>query len=239
MDLLAAVRIAIRRWYILAPLVVLTLFGGLAVRGQVQPSYEISGVLPIVAPYLSTQEATAALHGNHFIDKGGTSAIMTTLGDTAEIRRAVDERGGDPNYVIGTAAGAITLAIRTDSIERALATYRIVHEELGTRLDTLQRSTGVPAAFRVTISDALAPTGGLASVTGSNRAMIASLGLGLVLSFATCVFIDYLLTRRRRGATHEHLATPWVVNNQAPEQNPATGEARHADRTFPTRGTST
>lgn len=209
MDLLAAIRIAVRRWYILAPLVVLSALGGLAVRDQIQPSYEIDGVLPIVSPYVSTQEASDQLKRNNFVEVGGTSGLIATLGDSTEVRRAVDERGGDPGYVIGSTSGAITLKVRTDSVERGLATYRIVREELGVRLDTLQRSTGVPAAFRVIISDALAPTGGLASVTGSNRAMIASLGLGLVLSFATCVFVDYLISRRQRGASRENLDTSW------------------------------
>ena len=236
MDLLAAIRIAVRRWYILAPLIVLSMLGSLAVRDQVQPSYEIDGVLPIVSSYVSTQEATDQLNRNSFVDVGGTSAIMATLGDSAEIRRAVEERGGDPSYVIGSASGAITVAVRTDSITRALATYQIVREELGVRLDTLQRSTGVPAAFRVTISDALAPTGGLASVTGRNRAMIASLGLGLVLSFATCVFIDYLLSRRRRGASRENLGRSWVSDDQAREQSPATGEARPSNGPYTNQG---
>jgi hypothetical protein len=239
MDLLAAIRIAVRRWYLLAPLVVLSVLGSLAVRDQVQPSYDIDGVLPIVSPYLSTQEATAQLNRNHFVDVGGTSAIMATLGDSAEIRRAVEERGGDPSYVIGSASGAITVAVRTDSVTRALDTYRIVREELGVRLDALQRSTGVPAAFRVTISDALAPTGGLASFTGSNRAMIASLGLGLVLSFATCIFIDYLLSRRRRGVGRENPDTSWASDDQARRQSPATREPRHSNGTYTNQGAYT
>jgi hypothetical protein len=208
MDLLAAVRIAMRRWYILAPLLVLSVLGSLAVRDQVQPSYDVDGLMPVVAPYVSTQESSDQLKRNNFVEVGGTSGIMATLGDSAEVRRAVEERGGDPGYVIGSTSGAVTVAVKTDSMERALATYRIVREELSVRLDTLQRNTGVPAAFRVTLSDALAPTGGLTLTTGKSRAMIASLGLGLVLSFATCVFIDYLLSRRRRDSSHAILSTP-------------------------------
>jgi hypothetical protein len=68
MDLLAAIRIAVRRWYILAPLIVLSMLGSLAVRGQVQPSYEIDGVMPIVSSYVSTQEATDQLNRNSFVD---------------------------------------------------------------------------------------------------------------------------------------------------------------------------
>ncbi|MGH4023613.1 MAG: hypothetical protein ACRDRV_03415 [Pseudonocardiaceae bacterium] len=235
MDLLAAIRIAVRRWYILVPLVVLSVLGSLAVRNQVQPSYEIEGVLPIVPPYVSTQEATDQLERNKFVDVSGTSSIMATLGDSAEIRRAVEERGGDAGYVIAAASGAVTVTIRTDSVERALATFRLVREELGSRLDTLQRSTGVPAAFRVTISDALAPTGGLASATGSNRAMMASLGLGLILSLAACVFIDYLLSRRLRGVGRER--SVWVSDDRAGGQSPAPGEVRPPTNTYPNRGT--
>ncbi|HKR52140.1 MAG TPA: hypothetical protein VJT72_21670 [Pseudonocardiaceae bacterium] len=214
MDLLAAIRIAVRRWYILAPLVVLSLLGSLAVRNQVQPSYDVDGLMPIVAPYVSTQESADQLKRNNFVEVGGTSGIMATLGDSAEVRLAVGKRGGDPSYVIGSTSGSVTVSVKTDSMDRALATYRIVREELSVRLDTLQRNTGVPAAFRVTLSDALAPTGGLALTTGKSRAMIASLGLGLVLSFATCVFIDYLLSRRRRDASRKNLGMSWTSDNQ-------------------------
>lgn len=238
MDLLAAIRIAIRRWYLLAPLVVLSMLGSLAVREQIQPSYEVDGVLPIVTSYVSTQEATDQLKRNYLVDASGTSGIMATLGDSAEVRSAVDGQGGDPGYVIGSTAGTLTFKVRTDSVERALATYRIVHQELGLRLDTLQRSTGVPAAFRVTISDALAPKGGLASVTGRNRAMIASLGLGLVLSFAACVFIDYLLSRRRRDASRENPGVSRAADDPTAEQRPATSEARPLNSNYPNQGTT-
>jgi hypothetical protein len=203
MDLLGAIRIAIRRWYILAPLVVLSVFGSLAVRDQIQPSYEIDGVLPIVAPFVSTQEAADQLARNNFLDLGATSAVMASLGDSAEIRQVVEERGGDPDYEIASASGALTIAISTDGAERALATYRLVGEELRVRLDALQGSTGVPAAFRVSISDALEPAGAVASTSDRKRAVLASLTLGLVVSLATCVFADHLLSQRRRRAVSE------------------------------------
>lgn len=233
MDLLAAVRIAVRRWYLLMPLLMLSALGSLAVRNQIQPNYEIDGLMPIVSSYVSTQEASDQLKRNTFAEVGGTSGIMALLGDSAEVRRAVEERGGDAGYVVGSSSGAITVKVRTDSVERALATYRLLREELNVRLDTLQRATGAPAAYRVTITDALAPTGGLASFTGRSRAMLASLGLGLVLSFAACVFLDYLLSRRGRPADREDLQTPWTVEDQAREPSPATVPARHSNGTYP------
>ena len=231
MDLLAAVQIAIRRWYLLAPLIMLSALGSLAVRDQIQPSYEIDGLMPIVASYVSTQEASDQLKRNTFVEVGGTRGIMALLGDSAEVRRAVEQRGGDGSYVVGSGSGAVTIKVRTDSVERALATYRILREELNVRLDALQRATGAPAAYRVTITDALAPTGGLASFTGRNRAMLASLGLGVVLSFAACVFADYLLSRQRRADGRENLRAPRLSDNP-PERRPATAEARPSNGTY-------
>lgn len=245
MDLLGALRIAVRRWYILAPLVALSVLGSLGVRDQVKPSYDIDGVLPIVAPYVSTQEAADQLNRNNFLDLGTTSSVMASLGNSAEIRRTVEAQGGDPNYEIAAESGALTIAVSTGSLERALATYRLVGAELGARLDNLQRSTGVPVAFRVTISDALQPTGALASTTGSNRAMIASLGLGLVLSLAICVFVDFLPARRQhrarpdpvRGAGERSAADPRDDNHgtahDAPDQaltGPPSRNHRQQDR---------
>ncbi len=238
MDLLAAVRIAVRRWYLLVPLVALSALGSLAVRNQIQPNYEIDGLMPIVASYVSAQEASEQLKRNSFVEVGGTSGLMALLGDSAEVRRAVDKRGGDASYVVGSSSGAITVKVKTDTVERGLATYQILREELNVRLDTLQRSTGVPAAYRVAITDALAPTGGLASFTGRTRAMLASVGLGLVLSFAACVFADYLLARRRRGASPENPGMSQISDDQSPQRSPAASEARPSNGTYTNQGTT-
>ncbi|HET9257178.1 MAG TPA: hypothetical protein VFO16_18535 [Pseudonocardiaceae bacterium] len=232
MDLLAALRIALRRWYILIPLIALTALGGLAVRTQIKPSWEVDGLLPIVTPYVSTQEASDQLKHNTLIDAGGTSTLMGLLGDSPEVRQAVEKRGGDANYVVSASSGSITVKIKTDSVARALATYQILRDELNIRLDALQRSIGVPGAYRATISDALAPTGGLSSNTGRTRAMLGSLGLGIALSFATCVFADYLLTRRRPG---RHIP-PWALEgDQPPNSNPAADGAHHPNSAYTNR----
>lgn len=197
MDLLAVLRIAARRWYLLVPLIILSVVASRAVYGQVRPSYEIEAVLPITAPYVQTSEAADRLGRNTFLDLRVTSSIMASLGDSADIRHAIEEQGGDPEYEIGSDAGVITVSVSTDSPERALTTYRLVGETLSVRLDKLQESTGAPPEFRVTINKILQPTGALISTSGRERAVIASLALGLVLSIAACVFVDYLLTRRR------------------------------------------
>lgn len=197
MDLLAVLRIAARRWYLLLPLIVLSLMGSRVVYDQVQPGYQVAAVMPILAPYVRSSQEADQLGRNTFLDLRVTSNILGTLGDSADTRNTVETKGGDPNYKISSTDGVITITVSTDSPERALKTYSLVGDILSMRLDELQESTGTPPQFRVTVSKVLQPTGALTSASGRQRAVIASLALGLVLSIATCVFVDYLLSRRR------------------------------------------
>ena len=198
-DLLAVLRVAARRWYILLPLLVLGTVGGWAVSQKVSPKYQIEAVLPISAPYTDSDDASNQLLRNPFNDIVTTSKILGLLGDSPDVRSAVEDGGGDPDYEITGEGGVLSLTVRTDSPERTLATYGLISDALGTRLDALQADAGVPPAFRVTIRNVLRPAQAEESLGNRQRVLIASVALGGTLSIAICVFADYVLTRRRTG----------------------------------------
>lgn len=233
MDLLAVLRIAVRRWYVLMPLLVLAVTGGWAGSRQVQPTYKIDGVLPMAAPYLDSEEAASQLSRNSFLDLITTGAVMGALGESGDIRNAVEEEGGDPGYEIVHEDGIVKVAVSTDTPERALATYRLIAEALDARLDVLQADAAVPAAFRVSVSDALQPRQAEESLGSRQRVLIASVALGVILSIAVAVFTDYLLARRRSGEPGGHRpddtgSAPW---DQARETSIETGSLWIGSRT--------
>jgi len=198
-DLLAVLRVAARRWYILLPLLVLGTVGGWAVSQKVSPKYQIEAVLPISAPYTDSDDASNQLSRNPFNDIVTTSKILGLLGDSPDVRSAVEDGGGDPDYEITGEGGVLSLTVRTDSPDRTLATYGLISDALGIRLDALQADAGVPPAFRVTIRNVLRPAQAEESLGNRQRVLIASVALGGTLSIAICVFADYVLTRRRTG----------------------------------------
>lgn len=197
MDLLGVLRVAVRRWYILIPLLVLSVAGGWGVSQQVKPTYEIQGILTVTAPYVSTGEEARVLSGNTFLDYNNTAAIMAALADSPQIRSMVETDGFNSGYKIQANGSVVTVTVSEESPEQALAAYRLITETLRGRLDMLQGEAKVPPDSRIVVADVLRPRGAQETLGNRQRVLLASVALGGVLSIAICVFADYLLTRRR------------------------------------------
>lgn len=197
MDLLAVLRVAARRWYLLFPLLLLSVAGSWSVSQEVKPAYEIKGILTVSAPYVASQEEEQVLAGNTFLDYTNTANIMAALVDSPQVRSMVEAKTFDPDYEIQANGSVVTVTVSEDQPERSLAAYRLIADILRERLDTLQAEAGVPPQFRIVVTDVLQPQGAQEALGNRQRVLIASLAVGVILSIAICVFVDYLLTRRR------------------------------------------
>lgn len=197
MDLLAVLRISVRRWYILLPLLVLSLAGAWSVAQQVKPAYKLDGILTSSAPYVASESQANLLSGNVFLDYNNTANIMAATADSPEVRTKLKATGADPNYTVQSEGSVVKVGVSEASPEQALATYRTLLDTLNARLDVLQAQAAIPPAFRVKVADALQPQGAQESMGNRQRVLLASAALGGILSIAICVFADYLLIRRR------------------------------------------
>ncbi len=197
MDLLAVLRVAGRRWYILFPLLFLSVIGAWTVSEQVKPAYEIDGILTINVPYVASEEEANLLSGNVFLDYNNTANIMAALADSPEVRNMIKTAGSDADYDILAEGSVVKVGVSEGSPQQALATYRMIIETLDVRLDALQAQAAIPPAMRVQVADVLQSQGAQESLGNRQRVLLASVALGAILSIAICVFTDYLLTRRR------------------------------------------
>lgn len=199
MDLLAVLGVAVRRWYILLPLLALSIVGASTVSQQVKPKYELEGILTISVPYVASREEANLLSGNVFLDYNNTANIMAAIASSPEVRNMIKTAGSDPNYDVLAAGSVVKVGMSEGSPEQALATYRMLIETLDVRLDALQAQASIPSASRVTVADVLQPQGAQESLGNRLRVLLASAALGAILSIAICIFVDFLLTRRRSG----------------------------------------
>ena len=197
MDLLGVLRVAVRRWYILIPLLVLSVAGSWGVSQEVKPAYEIAGILTVSAPYVVKGDEAEVLAGNTFIDYANTANIMLALADSPQVRSMVKAKGFNSDYKTLASGSVVTVTVSEDSPERALGSYRLISETLSGRLDSLQAAAGVPPGSRIVVTDVLQPQGAQETLGNRQRVLLASAALGGVLSIAVCVFVDYLLIRRR------------------------------------------
>lgn len=199
MDLLAVLKVAMYRWYILLPLLALSVVGAWTVSQEVKPVYQLEGILTVNTPFVASQEQAELLSGNVFADYNNTANIMATIADSSEVRNTIGTAGSDPDYDVQVQGAVVKVGVTEDSPEKALATYRIIIDILNVRLDGLQAQAAVPAALRVTVADILQPQGAQETLKNQQRVLLASVALGAILSIAICIFVDYLLTRRRSG----------------------------------------
>lgn len=188
-----------RRWYILFPLLALSVVGAWTVSQQVKPAYELEGILTINVPYVASPTEANLLSGNAFLDYNNTANIMATIADSPEVRNMVKTAGSDPDYDILATGSVVKVGLSEASPERALATYRMIIETLEARLDSLQGQAAIPPALRVRVADVLQPQGAQETLGNRQRVLLASAALGAILSIAICIFADYLLARRRSG----------------------------------------
>ena len=199
MDLLGVLRVTARRWYVLLPILALCVIGSWAVSRQVAPTYEVQAILPLTTPYVGSDEAASSLAGNGFTDLVTTASMMAAIGDSPDVREEVEESNGNSEYEIGADGALVSVIISGETPQTAFQTYNALREALDRRLAALQEAAGVPTGFRVVFSDAVTPGLAKQTVGSRQRALIASLGLGVILSLATSVLADHVLSRRRIG----------------------------------------
>lgn len=203
MDVWRITLAALRRWYVLLPMLAVTGVLVMLSGNRVAPEYEGQAGAMLTPPRAATELANP--YGSI---TGANEALGIVLGST-ESRRAVMEQGLSPSYEIGVASRStiLQISVRAASPEVAVATGQAVLDLAAQELSTRQTETGLPPEAQVTLS-VLEPPAVTAIVdTGSLRiqAVVGVLGAGLSLLVAV-LFDDIVgLWKRARskGARRE------------------------------------
>ena len=193
MDLIAVLRVAIRRWYVLVPALLLSgLIGFLASRA-ISPSYQTNGIIMVTSPYVDGGEKSARLLGNPYYDTRTTASVLAGLAASADVQEAVGKAGGTGTYLATLDSGrpVILVTVTGKTKDVTLATYRDLVKELSVRLTKLQDGKNIPQDVRVSVDDTLQPVDASTSTSNRLKALIATLALGFVVSVAACVYLDH------------------------------------------------
>src|SRR5688572_29378375 len=98
MDLVDLVRIAVRRWYIAVPGVLLTLIASVVVYSSVALTYRSSGSVLLFAPRVANVSENRLLGFNSLTVPA--SIVSEVVGQRATRERLASE-GASPNYQLG------------------------------------------------------------------------------------------------------------------------------------------
>lgn len=128
MDLMVVLRVLIRRWTVILPVLLASLLVAYLVQSQSGPWYQADGVLVLTAPRESLSRVPPELDPV-------TLAQLITLEGTAETRNFTVNSLGGSNYAVETVAS---------TAEQAIDGTAMVLDMLSSRIRASQESVGLP-----------------------------------------------------------------------------------------------
>jgi hypothetical protein len=181
---------ALRRWYILLPLLAISLVAAIALGSRAQSEYEVTGSVMLVAP---PQE-----NPNPFADDYASEILGIGLASSST-REDMANQGLSDAYELAYDRGSPIISMRVVAPTEALALQTA--DELVARLDrtlsSAQTERGIPRSTRVALDVVDAPDVAEPVVTGRLRLTAVIALAGGILSVACAVLADVILLRRR------------------------------------------
>jgi uncharacterized protein involved in exopolysaccharide biosynthesis len=193
-----------RRWLVAAAGLLVTIGIAAAALSLVPPTYQASASV-----LLLPKGGTGAQGENPYLSLGGLQptcdAVARAMLDS-QVQKSLADQGARAEYVVDTdkaTNGPIILITAQDqSPALVLTTLRLVVAQVPKTLDSLQQAVNVPTRARMSLTVLTQDRRADAVLKSRIRALVAAVGLGLALTFASVVFVDGILANRRsRKAT--------------------------------------
>ncbi|WP_154795456.1 hypothetical protein [Occultella kanbiaonis] len=182
MDVWSITVAALRRWYILLPLLALTGGAAYLVGQGVKPEYEVEAAA-IVIP-----GPDSADYGNPYGSVADANSILGIVLNGPETRARVAAEGLVSSYTVSPASrsAVMSFGVRGDTPEEAVATGELVFQIASEGLAERQTAAGMPesAQYRIEVLQAPAVTAVVHDGKTRNMAVVGVLGAALSLLLA-------------------------------------------------------
>lgn len=195
MDVWQITVAALRRWYVLLPLLVLTAFGALRVGEGVHPQYEANATT-ILVPGPAASEFDSPYGG-----RTDTNQVLSIVLTSAASRESIEAQGLSPDYEvrIRDRSSFLGVTVLADSPEESLETAEAVIELGRQELKQRQDDVGMPTAAQYEIQVLEPPAISEVVEEGKMRNMAIVGILGAALSLLIAVLFDDLMGLLRRA----------------------------------------
>lgn len=202
MDLVALMRIALRRWRLLVPLLVLSGGLGFLASVTVAPTYQVDGLVRVAFPFSTNETAARFIQSNPYYDTYSAALVLGQAGASVDLANDVAAAGGGAAFVVDASVGRSIIVVTVTGPDEAetIETYGIVVRELQQRLDLLQEDKDIPAPYRITADDVAKPQNAALSTSSRTKVLIASVALGGMLSLALALVVDHRQRTRAAAA---------------------------------------
>lgn len=197
MDVWQITLAALRRWYILIPLVALTGWAVVVAGNGVRPEYEVN------ATAMVTPGSVEAMVPNPYGSLDDANQAVGIVLNSSETHAQIAARGLSSDFTVSpeTRSTILQLMVRADAPELALATGAELLDLAAEELAGRQAEAGLPEASRYRLATLASPSVLNVVYEGKTRiqAVIGLLGVSIAL-VVSVLFDDIvgLVTRRRR-----------------------------------------
>lgn len=209
MDLLTLVRIVLRRWYLVAPTLLLTAVSVFLLDQRIAPTFEARATLLLLGP--SQQEKPI----NPYLNFGGsleaTAIVTKEVITSSDVALKLQEAGADAPYAVEVASGTPILTVKAEGTKReaSVRTVQLVIQEIQHQLESRQRLAGAPANSLIR-PEVLSRHEPVALWRGKRRVLVTAMALGVASSGGLALIAEGIAywRRLRRVTSPEHDAIP-------------------------------
>lgn len=221
MDLLDLIKLTVRRWYVTAPVIALTIAAAVGVGATIRPEYHTSVAIVLVPPTVAAPVPVAGASvrpGNPWprIGEDAMAQAVQIAVSAHDARGRVRAAGGDPDYEVESVprSSILRIEVAATAPATALATVdavtELVHDEVADR----QARYGSTPGEQIT-TQVLDP-GRTVTPSRSNvlRLQIVVVATGLLVAAAAAVGFDAgarhlaAARARREGADNDKMTEP-------------------------------
>lgn len=210
MDVVDLMRILLRRWYLVLPVVSLVAVAAFSYSDRIEPEYQAQGSVLLLPPGAVAPDEAPVVNPWQAIGTDATIEALSVLVQSEEFAtRTATEVGVAPgdtfSYEVLTEnrSAVVTVEATAESPEQAIAAASIVKAGLQRELDLVHEEYGVPTDLRTTFRTLNEP--GLIEVLypGQLQVRIGGLAAGVLLALVIALLGDRVLFwvgRRRRDS---------------------------------------
>ncbi|GAB7050427.1 hypothetical protein [Catenuloplanes indicus] len=214
MDFADVAKLLWRRWYLTAPLLLLTVIAMVWMALVVKPDYKAIGNVTLIPPTVSTQAAIGTTQEvNPWEPSALAEATLIRLQSKA-LADSLAAQGFDGEWTVTTLdtnAPIISIEVVSPTEQQARdalsALIRVVQEEVSTKQEGYKLQDGEKiTTLPLENSDSVEKV-----TTKLKRALVVVFGVGLILTIGVAVSVDAILRRRARRQVEGAAAIPAPV----------------------------
>ncbi len=223
MDVWRITVAALRRWYVLLPLLALTAALAWGAGQGVKEEYEVTGAAMIVPG------RTISIVPNPYGSPADANNAVSIVLNSPEARRAIASQGLVPTFEVAPQSRStiMNFRVRADSPQIAVDTGMAVFRMAAVELNDRQEAAGIRLVARYSVDVLQAPSVSAAVRDGRTRNMAVVGLLGGALSLLVAVFFDDVVglvrRRKRRSATDDSAADDSGADDSAADDSAADG----------------